>query len=72
MAAALVGQKVLCVLVGKDVAVLKNVHLLTVLPVSVLLCRCSRQYRGKDATSGVCPEQKESLGSAKPKPLSAQ
>lgn len=34
--------------------------------------RCSRQYRGEDAASGVCPEQEESPGSAKPKPLSAR
>ncbi|GLD73525.1 histone deacetylase 4-like isoform X3 [Lates japonicus] len=33
---------------------------------------CSRQYRGKDAASGVCPEQEESPGSAESKPLSAQ
>lgn len=38
----------------------------------VSLFRCSRQYRGEDATSGVCPEQEESLGSAKFEPLSAQ
>ena len=44
-------------------------------PLCVCLCvsvRCSRQHRGEDAAAGVCPEQEESAGSAKPKPLSAQ
>lgn len=42
-----------------------------VLTFSLMLCRCSGQYRGKDATAGICSEQEESPGSAKPKPLSA-
>lgn len=46
---------------------------LNFLSLFLFLCaRCSSEYGGKDTASGVCPEQEESPGSAKPKPLPAQ